>query len=173
MAPLKYLSNFWRTFEICLINCKICLQLKWFKNCILVTGTTTNQNPEFKINDIKLYVPVVTLLTQNNIKLLKQLESGFKITINENKYLPKIANLGQNGYLEFLIDPSFQGINRLFVLLFKDDDGRESHKRYYLSILEIKDYKVMIDGTNFFDQSIKNNLKTYDNIRKKDSNRPR
>ena len=72
----------------------------------------------------------------------------------------------QNRYLDFLIDPSFQGVNRLFVLSFKDDDGRESHKQYYLPTVEIKDYNVMIDGRNFFDQPIKNDLKTYDNIRK-------
>ena len=72
-----------------LINCEICLQLKWSKNCILVAA---NQNPEFKITDTKLYVPVVTLSTQDNIKLLKKLESGFKRTINWNKYLPKKTN---------------------------------------------------------------------------------
>ena len=72
----------------------------------------------------------------------------------------------QNRYLDFLIDRSFQGVNRLFVLLFKDDDGRESHKKYYLPTVEIKDYNVMIDGRNFFDQPIENDLKTYYNIRK-------
>ena len=72
----------------------------------------------------------------------------------------------RNRYLDFLIDPSFQGVNRRFVLSFKDDDGRESHKQYYLPTVEIKDYNVMIDGRNFFDQPIKNDLKTYDNIRK-------
>ena len=61
-----------------LINCEISLQLKWFNNCILVAGTEANQNPTFQINDTKLYVPVVTLSTQENIKLLKQLKSGFK-----------------------------------------------------------------------------------------------
>ena len=67
MVPLKYLSNFWRTLEMPLINCEICLQLKWSKNCILVAA---NQNPEFKRIDTKLYVPVVTLSTQENLKLL-------------------------------------------------------------------------------------------------------
>ena len=76
MVPLKYLSNFpkynfWRTLEIS-------LQLKWSKNCILVGGTKTNQNPKFQINDTKLYVPVVTLSTKENIKHIKQLESGLK-----------------------------------------------------------------------------------------------
>ena len=143
MFPLKYLSNFWRTLEMPLINCEISLQLKWTKNCIHVAGTAANQNTRFQINDIKLYVPVVTLSTQE-----------------------KITNQGRNRYLDFLIDLSFQGVNGLFVLSFKDDDGRETHKRYYLPTVEIKDFNVMIDGRNFFDQPIKNDLKTYNNIRK-------
>ena len=140
--------------------------MKWFKNCILVPRTAANQNPTFQINDTKLYVPVVTLSTQENTKLLKQLESGFKRTINWNKYLPKTTNQAQNRYLDFQIDPSFKGVNRLFVLSFKDDGGRESHKQYYLPTAEIKDYNVMINRRKFFDQPIKNDLKTYDNIRK-------
>ena len=120
----------------------------------------------FQITDTKLYVLVVTLSTRENIKFLKQLESGFKRIINWNKYLPKTTNQARNRYLDYLIDPSFQGVNRLFVLSFKDDDGPESHKQYYLPTLEVKDYNVMIDGRNSFDQPIKNDLKTYDNIRK-------
>ena len=79
-----------------LINREICLQLKWFKNCILVAGTAANENPEFKVIYANLYVPVVTLSTQDNIKLLKKLESGFKRTINLNRYLPKTASQEQN-----------------------------------------------------------------------------
>ena len=78
MVPLKYLTNFWITPEMPLINCEISLQLKWFNNCILVAGNEANQNPTFQINDTKLYVPAVTLSTQENIKLLRQLKSGFK-----------------------------------------------------------------------------------------------
>ena len=78
MVPLKYLSNFWRTLKIPLINCEISLQLRWSRNCIVLAGTTNNQNPTIQIN-------VVTLSTQENIKLLKQLESGFKRTINWKK----------------------------------------------------------------------------------------
>ena len=94
-------------------------------------GTAANQNPTFQINDTKLYVPVVTLSTQENIQIHKQLESGFKGTINWNKYLAETTNQAQNRYLVFLIDPSFQGVNRLFVLSFKNDNGRERHKQYY------------------------------------------
>ena len=78
MVPLKYLSNFWRTLKIPLINCEISLQLRWSRNCIILAGTTNNQNPTIQIN-------VVTLSTQENIKLLKQLESGFKRTISWKK----------------------------------------------------------------------------------------
>ena len=70
------------------------------------------------------YAPVVTLSTQENIKLFKQLESGFKRTINWNKYLAKTTNQARNRYLDYLIDPSFHGVNRLFVLSFLDDDDR-------------------------------------------------
>ena len=64
MVRLKYLSNFWRTLEMPLINCKVCLQLKWSKYCILVADTAANQNPEFKLIYTKLCVPVVTLSSQ-------------------------------------------------------------------------------------------------------------
>ena len=89
MVPLKYISNFWRILETSLINCEICLQLKWSKNCIIVAGTEAKHNSEFKITDTKLCVSVVTLSTQDNIKLLKQLESSFERTTDWNKYLPK------------------------------------------------------------------------------------
>ena len=74
--------------------------------------------------------------------------------------------LAQNPNLNHLVEPSFQGVNRLFVLAFEDDGQRTSRKRYYLPNVEIKDYNVMIDGKNFFDQPIKNNKITCENIRK-------
>ena len=130
-----------------------------------MTGTKTNQNPKFQINNTKHYVPVVTLSVQENVKLLKKFEFGFKRTANWIIYLAKTANEAQNRYLDFIIDPSFQGVNRLLVLSFKDDDSPEIQKNYYLSTVEVKDYNVMIDES-FFDQPIKSDLKTYDNIRK-------
>ena len=112
MVPSKYLSNFWRAIEIPLINCTLCLQLKWSKD---TAGTAANQVPEIKITDTKPYVPVVTFLTQDNIKLLKQLESGFKRTINCNKYQSKkqLYDIYLDISLDFLIDPGFQGVNKL------------------------------------------------------------
>ena len=101
----------------------------------------------------------MTLSTQDNIKLLKQLESGFQRTSNLNKYLPKTTNQAQNRYLDFLIDPSFEGVNRLFVSSLKGDDGLESHKQYCLLTVKMKNYNVMIDERSFFDQPIKKDLK--------------
>ena len=80
------------------------------------------------------------------------MESGFKRTINWNKYLAKATNKAQNRYLDYLIESNFQGVNRLFVLEFEDDNGRESLKQYYLPTVEIKNYNVMIDGINFLDK---------------------
>ena len=84
-----------------LINCEISLQLKWYRNYILVAGTVANQNRRFRINDAKIDVPVVTLSTQENIKLLKQLGSGFKGTINWNKYLAETTNQAQKQMFRF------------------------------------------------------------------------
>ena len=95
-------------------------------------------------------MPVFTLLTQDNSKLLPQLKNGFKRTINWNKYLAKPELLAQNANLNHLIEPSFQGTN--FVLAFENDDPRISNKRYYIPNVEIKDYNVIIDGKNLFDQ---------------------
>ena len=107
IVPLKYLSNFRRTIEMPLINCEVNLHLKWSEQCILVAGTAANEVPEFKVNDTKLYVPVVTLSAEHIVKLLKKIECGFKWTINWNKYKSKESNQAQNRYLDFLIDPSF------------------------------------------------------------------
>ena len=103
---------------------------------------------------------------QDNVKLLKQLECGFKRTINWNKYQSKKTSQVQNRCLEFLIYPSFQGVNRHFALSFKDENSWESYKQYCLPTVEIKDYNVMIDGWHFFNQTIKNYLRAYGNIQK-------
>ena len=163
MVPLKYLSNFWRTLEMPLINCEVNLILTWSPTCVI---TNSNGAGAFAITDTKLYVPVVTLSTQENTKFLQQLKSGLKRVINWNKYLSKPELLGQNPNLNHLVEPSFQGVNRLFVLVFENDDDRTSHYEYYFPTVEIKDYNIMINGENFFDQPIKNNKITYDNIRK-------
>ena len=163
MVPLKYLSNFWRTLEMPLINCEVNLILTWSSTCVI---TNSNGAGTFEITDTKLYVPVVTLSTQENTKLLHQLKSGFKRVINWNKYLSKPELIRRNLNLNHLVEPSFQGINRPFVLAFEGDAQRIVHTGYYLPNVEIKDYNVMINGENLFDQPIKNNKVTYENIRK-------
>ena len=101
----------------------------------------------------------MTLSTQENAKLLQQLKSGWnQIVISWNKYLSKPELLAQNPNLNHLVEPSFQGVNRLFVLAFENDAQRTSAKGYYLPNVEIKDYNIMINGENFFDQPIKNKV---------------
>ena len=163
MVPLKYLSNFWRTLEMPLINCEVNLILTWSSTCVI---TDSNGAGTFAITERKLYVSVVTLSTKENSKFLQNLKSSFKRTINWNKYLSKPEILARNPNLSHLVELSFQGINRLFVLAFENDTQRTSHSGYYLSNVEIKDYNVMINGENFFDQPVKNKRTTYDNIRK-------
>ena len=154
MVPLKYLSHFWRTLEMPLINCEVSLILRWSSTFVITNCTGAGA---FKITVTKLYVPVVTLSTQDNAKLLQQLKSGFKRVLNWIKYLskPKFELLAQNPNLNHFVEPSFQGVNRLCVLAFENNTQRTSH--YYLQNIEIKNYNVMINGQNFFDQPIKNN----------------
>ena len=163
IVPLKYLSNFWRTLEMPLINCEVNLILTWFKACVITNSTGAGK---FAITETKIYVPVVTLSTEDNSKLLQQLKSGFKRTINWNKYESNVKTFAQDRYLNHLINPSFQGVNRLFVLSFENENDRTSHSTYYLPKAEIKDYNVMIDDKNFFDQPINSMTKAYENIRK-------
>ena len=104
-VPLKYLSNSWRTLEMSLISCEINLILTCSEDCFISSGAT-----KFNVTDTKLYVPVVTLSAQDNEKLLQQLKSGFKRTINWNKYQPKVSPQKQNQYLDFLIEKYTQDI---------------------------------------------------------------
>ena len=111
-----------------LINCEVETILNWSRNYDIISTNIANQNPTFTITETTLYVPVVTLSTQDNAKLLPQLKSGFKRTISWNKYLAKPELLAQNANLNHLIEPSFQGISRLFVLAFENDAQRTSKK---------------------------------------------
>ena len=127
--PLKNLSNFWKSLNIPLINCEVELILTWSKNCLLVDMTRKNaqgNNPaivpprglQFKITDTKLYVPAATLSKENYIKLLEQLKVGFKKTIKCNKCRSQMTIQPQNNNLNYLIDPTFTIVNRLFILPF-------------------------------------------------------
>ena len=149
-----------------MINCEVNFILTWSSTCVLISTNIPNQNATFAITDTKLYVPIVTLSTQENTKFLQQLKSGFKRVINWNKYLSKPELLAHNPNLNYLVEPRFQGVNRLFVLAFENDDDRTSDDQYYLPTVEIKDYNIIINGENVFDQPIKNNKVTYESIRK-------
>ena len=114
--PLKYLSNFWRTLEMPWINCEVNLILKLSIDCVITNSTGA---AKFTTTETKHYVLVVTLSEQDNAKLLQQLKSGFKRLINWNKYESNIKTFAGKKYLNHLIDPSFQGVNRLYVLSWK------------------------------------------------------
>ena len=146
-----------------LINREINLKLTWSEDCVISSAIG---KAIFAITDTKLYlsVAVVTLSTEDNIELMKQLKSGFKITINWNKYQSKLENKEQNKYFNYLVDPIFQGVSRLFVFSFENRTDREVHTKYYIPKIKIKDYNATVDGKKLIDQLIKNDLRTYDNI---------
>ena len=182
VVSLKHFSTFCRHLDISLINCEVELILTWFKNCVLIDKSTREanydaypnvyeiDNPEdatFKITDIKLYVPVVTLSKEDDIKLLEQLKTGFKRTIKWNKYGSQMSIQPQNNNLNYLIDPAFTSVNRLFVLSFprnKNTDSRYSFSNYYVPKAKVNDFNVLIDGKSFFDFSVKNDEEAYEKI---------
>ena len=178
-VPLKYLSNFWRSLEMSLINCKILLELNWSKDCVMSTIAATT----FKITNTKLYVPIVTLSSKDNAKLVKLLEDGFNRPVYWNEYQTKIEtrNLDNNNLTRFPLDASFQGVRRLFVLAFNNTDAtipnnpinntankvkRNSDRKYFLPRVNITNYNVLIDGRNFYDQPINDKIRQYNKIRK-------
>ena len=120
-----------------MINCEVTLILTCSSTCVITNSTGAGR---FIITDTKLYVPVVTLSTQDNAKLLQQLKSCFKRTINWNKYQSYTKSYAQNRYLNHLVDPNFEGVNRLFVLFFENEDDSKSHSEYYGPKVEIRDY---------------------------------
>ena len=127
---------------------------------------------EFQITDTQLHVPVVTLSKKNHKKLLEQLKSGFKRVVKQNKYTSQITiQLHNNNILNYLIDPTFTKVNKLFVLSFErieennvKKDRRDSFSHYYVSNVEIKDFNVIIDGKSFFDLPVKNKEEAYEKI---------
>ena len=170
-VPLKCLSTFWRTLDIPLIICEVSLTLSWSENFVitslekrLVTAMQGDNpaaydnsptNATFKITDHKLYVPVVNLSAENDNKLLEQLKVGFKRTIKWNKYRSEMSNQPKNNNLNYLIDPTFTNVNRLFVLLFEDEDDRTYFSKYYVLKVEIKDFSVLVDGKPFSEIPVK------------------
>ena len=162
-VPLKYLSNFWRSLEMPLINCKIHLELNWTKDCVMSTIADTT----FKMRNTKLYVSIVTLSSKGNVKLVKLLEEGFKRPAYWNKYQTKTEskNLDNRNLTRFSLDAFFQGVRRLFVLAFNNTtvtvannpinntNNRilsKSHTKYFLP----NKCNVIIDDRNFYNQTI-------------------
>ena len=182
VVPLKHLSSFWRQLDIPLINSEVELILTWFKNRVLTDKSTREanygansvvyeiDNPEnaiFKITDLKFFFPVVTLSKENDIKLLKQLKIGLKKTIKWSKYRSQMSIQPQKNNLNYLIDPTFTNVNRLFVLSFprnNDTDSRYSFSNYYVPKVKVNDFNVLIDGKSFFDLSVKNDEEAYEKI---------
>ena len=174
--PLKYLGNFWRALNITLISCEVSLELKWNKKCAItslqqvqvddgppvVNGSPTGAT--LAINDCKLYVPVVTLSKDDEIKLLTNLKSGFTREIIWNKYRSQMSTEAINNNLNILIDPTFTNVNRLFVLAYQTADDRHSYSQFYLPKVMVKDFNVIIDKLAFFDLPIKTEEEAYEKI---------
>ena len=169
-VSLKYLSNFWRSWEMLLINCKIHLELNWSKNCIMFNVVRVT---EFEITNTKLYVPIFTLSSKDKVKLVKILEEGFKRPVYWNEYQTKIEskNLDNSNFKRFALDASFQWVRRLFVLAFNNTTDNDNnpindtvfsniHRKSFPPIVNITNYNVLIDWRNFYDQPINDLVKS-------------
>ena len=148
--PSKYLGNFWRALNIPLISCEV--------RDNAPTGAT------LAINDCKLYIPVITLCKDDEIKLLTNLKSGFKKEIIWNKYRSQMTTEAINNNLNILIDSTFTNVNRLFVLAYQNVGDRQSYDEFYLPKVMVKDYNVIIDKLAFFDLPIKTGEEAYEKI---------
>ena len=144
VVPVKYLGNFWRALNIPLISCEVFLELKWNKNCVItslerrqvdaghpVVRDNAPTGAILSIADCKLYVPVVTLSKDDEVKLLTNLKPGFKREIIWNKYRSQMTTEAINNNLNILIDPTFTNVNRLFVLAYRTADDRQSFSQFY------------------------------------------
>ena len=168
VVPLKYLSNFFRSLEMPLINCKIKLNLTWKKECVL-----SNQAGAavFIINDTKMYVPVVTLSKEDNKDFIEQQNKEFQRSIYWNEYKTKEINenADANVFKYIILDPSFQGVNRLFVMAYNRANGqptRNGQQKCYLPRIDLEKYNVIIDGRNFYDNPIESDIEKYRELKK-------
>ena len=180
----KNLSNFMFNLDFLIINSEIELILKWSEGCVLteramregkdegdvaaaepvVTGIDTPPDLKFSITDCKLYVPVVTLQTTYQNQLYKDLKIGISIDFKWSKYRSQMINQTATNNLNFLTDPTFNNVNRLFVLAFPNEEDRRSFSKYYTLTVEVKDYNFIIDGEPFYEMPIKNKEETYKSI---------
>ena len=168
VVPLKYLSKFFRSLEMPLINCKIKLNLTWKKECVL---STDDGNAVFIINDTKMYVPVVTWSKEDNKDFIDQQNKGFQRYIYWNEYKTKEINedADTNVFKYINLDPSFQGVNRLFVMAYNRANGqptRNGQQKYSLPRIDLEKYNVIIDGYNFYDNPIESNIEKYRELKK-------
>ena len=175
VVPLKYLSNFFRSLEILLINCKIKLNLTWKKECVLsIDDDAANaaNNPVFIINDTKLYVPDITLSKEDNKDFIDQQNKGFQRSIYWNEYKTKEQNQNaDNNVFKYInLDPSFQGVNRLFVMAFSRENNnqptRNGPAKYYLPRIDLKKNNFIIDGRNFYDNPVENDVEKYRELKR-------
>ena len=155
-----------------LINCKVSLELNWIGDCILPSA---RNSAKFVITDAKLHVPIVTLSTKDSANLTKQLNEGFKRSVYWNSYETKPAKVIEKGKnLYQLLNASFQGVKRFFVLAYfiaagdniDEVAGIKNYRKYFLPRGEIKNYNILIDGRNFYDQPINDLIKQYHEVRK-------
>ena len=176
VVPLKYLSNFFRSLEMPLINYKIKLNLTWKKECVLSTDAAAAaanplNNAVFIINDTRLYVPVVTLSKEDNKDFIEQQNKGFQRSIYWNEYKTKEKNedADANVVKHINLDPSFQGVNRLFIMAYDVTDNqynRNNRRKYDLPRIDLKKYDVIIDGRNFYDNPIESDIEKYRELKK-------
>ena len=172
--PLKYLGNFRIPLNIPLTSGEVSLELKWNKNCVITSlqqavvldgnDTAEPTGEILNITDCKLYIPVVTLSKDDEIKLLTNLKSGFKREIIWNKYRSQMSTEAINNNLNILIDPAFTNVNRLFVLAYQTADDRQSFSQFYLPKVMVKDFHVIIDKLTFFDLPIKTEEEAYEKL---------
>ena len=155
-----------------LISCEVSLELKWNINCIITSqqtginldgvNTAAPTGATLAINDCKLYIPIVTLSKDDEIKLLTNLKSGFTREVIWNKYRSQMSTEAINNNI--LIDPTFTNVNRLFVLAYRNAEDRQSFPQFYLPRVMIKDFNVIIDKLAFFDLPIKIEEEAYEKI---------
>ena len=139
-VPLQHLRNFWRTLDIPLINCEINLILTWSKNCLIASKAKRDVDPDvnpavvsvndptdetFKVTDTKLFVPAVTLSTEDD-KLIEQLKTRIRRTIDWNKYRSEVTTKAKTNNLNYLIDLTFNRVNRFFALSFENEEDKTS-----------------------------------------------
>ena len=169
------MNNFWRSLDFKLINCEIELDLKWTKNCVIseisriFRAVDPNANPVvyelattttgaiFQINNAKLYVPVVTLSINDNIKFLDNIKQGLK-KMSWNKYGSEITTQTKKNNLDYLIDLIFSNINRLFLLSLKNDE--DGPTRYYMPLVDILKHSLTMD--HFLINIVKSKQEAYE-----------